>query len=68
MGMPMYVSPEQMMKDKADFARKGIARGRAAVGCTYADGVRSTTGSGSSAWAATTSSTASARAGCATPT
>ena len=39
MGMPMYVSPEQMMKDKADFARKGIARGRAAVGCTYADGV-----------------------------
>ena len=39
MSMPMYVSPEQMMKDKADYARKGIARGRAAVGCTYADGV-----------------------------
>jgi len=39
MGMPMYVSPEQLMKDRADFARKGISRGRAAVGCTYADGV-----------------------------
>ena len=39
MSMPMYVSPEQMMKDKADYARKGIARGRAAIGCTYADGV-----------------------------
>ncbi len=39
MSMPMYVSPEQLMKDKADFARKGIARGRAAIGCTYADGV-----------------------------
>ena len=39
MSMPMYVSPEQLMKDKADFARKGIARGRAAIGCTFADGV-----------------------------
>ncbi|HAQ22871.1 MAG TPA: proteasome subunit alpha [Acidimicrobiaceae bacterium] len=39
MGMPMYVSPEQLMKDRADFARKGIARGRAAVGATYSDGV-----------------------------
>ena len=39
MGMPMYVSPEQLMKDRADFARKGISRGRAAVGCTYAEGV-----------------------------
>ncbi|GIS99450.1 MAG: hypothetical protein CM1200mP26_11630 [Acidimicrobiales bacterium] len=38
MSMPMYVSPEQLMKDKADFARKGIARGRAAIGCTFADG------------------------------
>src|SRR5713226_8141889 len=27
--MPFYVSPEQAMKDKADYARKGIARGRA---------------------------------------
>ncbi|MEC9128922.1 MAG: proteasome subunit alpha, partial [Actinomycetota bacterium] len=28
MSVPFYVSPEQIMKDKADFARKGIARGR----------------------------------------
>lgn len=34
-GMPMYVSPEQLMKDRADFARKGIARGRAAVVLQY---------------------------------
>ena len=27
--MPFYVAPEQQMKDRADFARKGIARGRA---------------------------------------
>ncbi len=31
MSMPFYVSPEQMMKDRADYARKGIARGRALV-------------------------------------
>ena len=29
--MPFYVSPEQMMKDRADYARKGIARGRSLV-------------------------------------
>jgi proteasome alpha subunit len=34
-----YVSPEQQMKDRADFARKGIARGRAVVGAVYDDGV-----------------------------
>ena len=28
MTMPFYVSPEQVMKDRADYARKGIARGR----------------------------------------
>ena len=39
MTMPMYVSPEQLMKDRAAYARKGISRGRAAVACTYADGV-----------------------------
>jgi proteasome alpha subunit len=32
-----YVSPEQVLKDKADYARKGIARGRALVAATYAD-------------------------------
>ena len=39
MTMPMYVSPEQLMKDRADYARMGISRGRAAVAATYADGV-----------------------------
>ena len=39
MSMSFYVSPEQMMKDKADFARKGIARGRALVALAYADGI-----------------------------
>ncbi len=29
MSMPFYVAPEQVMKDRADYARKGIARGRA---------------------------------------
>lgn len=29
--MPLYVSPEQLMKDRAEFARKGIARGRSVV-------------------------------------
>jgi proteasome alpha subunit len=39
MSMPFYVPAEQMMKDKADFARKGIARGRALVALVYADGI-----------------------------
>ncbi len=39
MSMPYYVSPEQVMKDRADYARKGIARGRSLIGLTYADGV-----------------------------
>jgi proteasome alpha subunit len=37
--MPFYVSPEQIMKDKSDYARKGIARGRSVLVLTYADGV-----------------------------
>jgi len=37
--MPFYVSPEQLMKDRADYARKGIARGRSGVVLTYADGI-----------------------------
>jgi proteasome alpha subunit len=36
---PFYVSPEQLMKDRADFARKGIARGRSVVVVQYADGI-----------------------------
>jgi proteasome alpha subunit len=34
-----YVSPEQVMKDRADYARKGIARGRAVLVMTYSDGI-----------------------------
>lgn len=37
--MPYYVAPEQMMKDRADFARKGIARGRSLVAMQFADGI-----------------------------
>jgi proteasome alpha subunit len=40
MTMPFgYVSPEQVMKDRADYARKGIARGRAVLVMTYEDGI-----------------------------
>ncbi|HVE75893.1 MAG TPA: proteasome subunit alpha [Actinomycetota bacterium] len=39
MALPFYVSPEQFMKDKADYARKGIARGKSVVALTYADGI-----------------------------
>jgi proteasome alpha subunit len=39
MTMPFYVPTEQAMKDKADYARKGIARGRALVALVYDDGV-----------------------------
>ena len=37
--MPFYVSPEQLMKDRADFARKGIARGRSVVVLAYDNGI-----------------------------
>jgi proteasome alpha subunit len=37
--MPFYVSPEQLMKDRADYARKGIARGRSVVVLVYEGGV-----------------------------
>jgi proteasome alpha subunit len=39
MSIPFYVAPEQQMKDRADFARKGIARGRSVVVMHYADGI-----------------------------
>jgi proteasome alpha subunit len=39
MTAPFYVSPEQLMKDRADFARKGISRGRSVAVVQYADGV-----------------------------
>lgn len=37
--MPFYVAPEQVMKDRADYARKGIARGRSLVAATCGEGV-----------------------------
>jgi proteasome alpha subunit len=39
MSMPFYVSPEQLIKDKADYARKGIARGRSVVVLQVAEGI-----------------------------
>lgn len=39
MSVPFYVSPEQIMRDKADFARKGIARGRSVVVVQYDQGI-----------------------------
>jgi proteasome alpha subunit len=37
--MPFYVSPEQVMRDKADYARSRIARGRSCVALQYAGGI-----------------------------
>src|SRR5512138_1393929 len=39
MTMPFYVAPEQQMKDRADYARKGIARGRSVVVLAFSDGI-----------------------------
>jgi proteasome alpha subunit len=39
MSMPFYVAPEQVMKDRADYARKGIARGRALTALRYDAGI-----------------------------
>ncbi|MGB5951196.1 MAG: proteasome subunit alpha [Ornithinimicrobium sp.] len=35
----MYVSPEQLMKDRADYARQGIARGRSVIVASCEDGI-----------------------------
>ncbi|HEX5630981.1 MAG TPA: proteasome subunit alpha [Acidimicrobiia bacterium] len=37
--MPFYVPPEQLMKDRAEFARKGIARGKSIVAVQYDQGI-----------------------------
>ena len=39
MSMPFYVAPEQVMKDRADYARKGIARGRSLVALVCEEGI-----------------------------
>jgi proteasome alpha subunit len=37
--MPLYASPEQLMRERSELARKGIARGRSVVALKYAGGV-----------------------------
>jgi proteasome alpha subunit len=37
--MPFYVPPEQLMKDRADYARKNIARGRDLIACSTREGI-----------------------------
>ncbi len=39
MTLPYYVPPEQLIKDRAEYARKGIARGRSIVAFEYAGGI-----------------------------
>ena len=39
MAAPFYVSPDQVMQDKAEYARKGIAKGRSIVAMEYAGGL-----------------------------
>ncbi|MDG2027487.1 MAG: proteasome subunit alpha [Acidimicrobiales bacterium] len=39
MNTPFYVAPEQVMKDRADYARKGIARGRSLIAFRFDDGI-----------------------------
>ncbi|MFT7600489.1 MAG: proteasome alpha subunit [Acidimicrobiales bacterium] len=39
MNMPFYVAPEQVMKDRADYAQKGIARGRSLVAIEFDEGI-----------------------------
>ncbi len=39
MSTPFYVSPQQAMADRAEYARKGTARGRSVVALSYADGI-----------------------------
>src|SRR3972149_2657992 len=39
MAYPYYVPPEQMMQDKAEYAKKGIAKGRSIMVMEYVDGI-----------------------------
>ncbi|KJK33418.1 proteasome subunit alpha [Lentzea aerocolonigenes] len=39
MTMPLYASAEQVMRDRSEYARKGIARGRSVIVLKYADGI-----------------------------
>src|SRR5258705_2284671 len=37
--MQFYAPPEQLMRDRSEYARKGISRGRSSIVLSYADGV-----------------------------
>ena len=39
MSMPFYASAEQIMRDRSEYARKGIARGRSVAVLRYTDGI-----------------------------
>ncbi len=39
MSSPFYISPEQHYQDKAEYARKGIGRGRPMVALEYEGGI-----------------------------
>ncbi|MDN5932009.1 MAG: proteasome subunit alpha, partial [Pseudonocardia sp.] len=39
MTMPFYSSVDQLLRDRSELARKGIARGRSVVVLTFTDGV-----------------------------
>ncbi|RMF87525.1 MAG: proteasome subunit alpha [Nitrospinota bacterium] len=39
MAMPFYVAPDQMVQDKAEYAKKGIAKGKSIVVLEYKDGI-----------------------------
>ena len=39
MAFQPYVPPEQLMKDRSEYARKGIGRGKSVVAMEYADGL-----------------------------
>ena len=39
MAFQPYVPPEQLMKDRSEYARKGISRGKSVIAVEYADGL-----------------------------
>src|SRR6266545_6507225 len=39
MAIPFYVAPDQMVQDKAEYARKGIAKGKSTVAMEYGGGI-----------------------------
>lgn len=39
MGFTPYVPPEQLIKDRSEYARKGIARGKSVIALQYQDGI-----------------------------